>query len=878
MKTLSSKEVRQMFLDFFKEKNHKVEPSASLVPVEDPSLLWINSGVATLKKYFDGRVVPENPRIVNAQKAIRTNDIENVGYTHRHHTFFEMLGNFSIGDYFKKEAILWAWEFLTSPDWIGFDPEKLAVTIHPEDDEAYDIWHNQVGLPDKRIIRLEENFWDIGEGPSGPNTEIFYDQGESYGNDLDDPEMYPGGENERHLEIWNLVFSQFNHNPDGSYTPLPSKNIDTGMGLERMVKIIQNGRTNFDTDLFLPVIKRIEELSGESYGKTAEKDTAFKVIADHVRSVTFAISDGAMPSNEGRGYVLRRLIRRAVRFAMELGLERPFIYELVPLVESNMKEFYTELSKNVPFVQKVIKNEEERFHETIHEGLAILKEIIKKAKASDKTVISGEDAFKLYDTFGFPVELTEEYAAKEGLAVDQSAFEQALEAQRSRARAARQTTGSMQVQNDTLSRINAESEFVGYTEKTIESKITAIVAGEEIVDMAKEGDEIHLFLDQTPFYAESGGQVSDKGVLVNENARVVVKDVKKAPKGQNMHLAIVESGHVRKGDIFKAEIFGERRSSTEKNHTATHLLHQALKDTLGTHVNQAGSLVSPDRLRFDFTHFGQVTEEELKTIENTVNEKIWENIQVLIMEKPIAEAKQMGAMALFGEKYGDIVRVVEIGDYSLELCGGCHVKRTSEIGLFKIVSESGIGAGTRRIEAVTGKAAFERLNQFMSQLEEMAGQLKSSVGMLPEKLDSLLQQLKTLEKENESLQTKLGQAEADDIKSSADSVNNVTVLAKKVEAGDMNQLRTMIDQLKQSFSSAVIVLASVNDGKVNLAAAVTKDLNQRGFHAGKLIKEVATRCGGGGGGRPDMAQAGGKNPGQVPEALSYVKEYVAQNS
>lgn len=877
MKKLSSADVRQMFLDFFKEKNHRVEPSASLVPVEDPSLLWINSGVATLKKYFDGRVVPENPRIVNAQKAIRTNDIENVGYTARHHTFFEMLGNFSIGEYFKKEAIHWAWEFLTSPEWIGFEPEKLSVTIHPEDDEAYQIWHDEIGLPDERIIRLEENFWDIGEGPSGPNTEIFYDQGESYGNDPDDPELFPGGENERYLEIWNLVFSQFNHNPDGTYTPLPNKNIDTGMGLERMVKIIQSGRTNFDTDLFQPIIKKIEELSGAKYGETAEKDTAFKVIADHVRSVSFAISDGAMPSNEGRGYVLRRLIRRAVRFAMELGLDRPFMSDLVPIVEHIMRDFYTELSTNVAFVQKVIKNEEERFHETIHEGLSILNDIIAQAKAEKQTVISGEDAFRLYDTFGFPVELTEEYAAKEGLQIDLDGFERALEAQRARARSARQSNDSMQVQNDTLRKIDVESEFIGYNDHHTEAKVTAIILNDEPVDFAQEGDHIQLFLDKTPFYAESGGQIGDKGELMNPHTDLMINDVKKAPKGQNLHFADVQSGQVKVGDTFEARVFGERRSFTEKNHTATHLLHQALKDTLGTHVNQAGSLVTPERLRFDFSHFGQVTEEELKTIETAVNEKIWENLKVSVMEKPIAEAKAMGAMALFGEKYGDVVRVVQIGDYSLELCGGCHVRQTSEIGLFSIVSETGIGAGTRRIEAMTGKAAYTRFKEYMNEMQIIAQTLKTSIDLLPERIDILQGQMKSLEKENESLQAKIGQSEATGVLNKVENVSGVNVLAQKVNVGDMNQLRTMLDQLKSSLPSAIIVLASVDGGKVNLAAMVTKDLTERGFHAGKLIKEVAGRCGGGGGGRPDMAQAGGKHPEKVAEALAYVKEYALQN-
>lgn len=874
MKQLTSVDVRQMFLDFFKEKGHRVEPSASLVPFEDPTLLWINSGVATLKKYFDGRVIPENPRIVNAQKAIRTNDIENVGYTARHHTFFEMLGNFSIGDYFKEDAIVWAWEFLTSPKWIGFEEEKLSVTIHPEDDEAFSLWHEKIGLPKERIIRLEENFWDIGEGPSGPNTEIFYDCGEDFGDDPDDPELFPGGENERYLEVWNLVFSQFNHNPDGSYTPLPKKNIDTGMGLERMVRVIQHARTSFDTDLFLPIINKVERIAGVAYGDTTEKDTAFKVIADHVRSVSFAVADGALPSNEGRGYVLRRLIRRAVRFAMELTINKPFMYELVPVVAEIMGEFYEEIVEKIPFIQKVIRNEEERFQETLHEGMTILKNVIAKAEANQQQVIAGDDVFKLYDTFGFPVELTEEYARNVGLEIDHEGFETALEAQRVRARSARQGTDSMQVQNETLRNVTVKSQFVGYDNHDLTSKVLAIVKGLEQVDVAEVGEEVQVFLDRTPFYAESGGQIADQGQLWNKSTKLTIKNVQKSPNGQNMHTVMVTEGTLKTGEHMEALVDERNRSATEKNHTATHLLHQALKDTLGNHVNQAGSLVSPNRLRFDFSHFGQVTEDELTQIETIVNEKIWEQLSVETTEKPIAEAKAMGAMALFGEKYGDVVRVVKIGDYSLELCGGCHVANTSEIGLFKIVSEAGIGAGTRRIEAVTGQGAYVRLNHFVAELESLSHQLKTNVEQVPDRIVSLQKQIKDLEKENASLTAKLGNVEANDLLQSVQEANGVTYLAKKVQVSDINQLRSMVDQLKSQLKSGIIVLAAVNDGKVSLAAGVTKDLIPEGYHAGKLIKEVATRCGGGGGGRPDMAQAGGKNPAEVDAALSIVPVWI----
>ena len=874
MKYLTGAQIRQMYLDFFSEKGHNIEPSASLVPHEDPSLLWINSGVATLKKYFDGRVIPENPRITNAQKAIRTNDIENVGKTARHHTFFEMLGNFSIGEYFKEEAITWAWEFLTDEKWIGFDKEKLAVTIHPEDEEAFEIWNKKIGIPAERIIRLEENFWDIGEGPSGPNTEIFYDRGPEYGDDPNDPELFPGGENERHLEVWNLVFSQFNHNPDGSYTPLPKKNIDTGMGLERMASVVQNVATNYDTDLFTPIIHAVEEIADVKYGVDSEKDVAFKVIADHIRTVAFAVGDGALPSNEGRGYVLRRLLRRAVRYAKQININRPFMFELVTVVGEIMKDFYPEVLDKKDFIAKVVKNEEERFHETLHDGLAILSEVIKKEKEKGNTVIPGSEAFRLYDTYGFPIELTEEYAEEEGMTVDQDGFAKEMEAQRERARSARQDVDSMQIQGGILGEIKVESEFVGYEQASIEAKIVAIVKNGELTTEAHEGEDVQVILDKTPFYAESGGQIADKGTLVSELVKVDVLDVQKAPNGQNLHRVTVTAGTLTTDATVMAAVNQENRIQITKNHTATHLLHQALKDVLGTHVNQAGSLVQAERLRFDFSHFGQITAEEIEQIETIVNEKIWQSLQVNTEYKNIEEAKAMGAMALFGEKYGKIVRVVQIGDYSLELCGGVHVPNTAVIGLFKIVSESGIGAGTRRIEAVTGAGAYNLMAEQIHVLKDAASKLKTNMKDVPARIETILADAKELQRENDSLAAKLSNIEAGSLVSNVKEINGVKVLVAKVQATDMNNLRAMADELKQKLDSVIIVLGSAQGEKVNLIAGVTKDYIDRGFHAGKLIKEVATRCGGGGGGRPDMAQAGGKDPEKLDAALNFVEEWV----
>ncbi|WP_152398552.1 alanine--tRNA ligase [Paenibacillus cellulositrophicus] len=870
---MKASEIRSKWLEFFASKGHQIEPSASLVPHNDPSLLWINAGMAPLKPYFDGRISPENPRLTNSQKCIRTNDIENVGKTRRHHTFFEMLGNFSIGDYFKEEAITWAWEFLTSKEWIGFDAERLSVTVYPEDEEAFKLWNEKIGLPAERIVKLEDNFWDIGEGPCGPCTEIFYDRGEAYG-DLSDPEMYPGGENERFLEVWNLVFSQFNHNKDGSYTPLPNKNIDTGAGLERFASILQNVDSNFDTDLFQPIIQKTAELAGVKYNASVEGDVALKVIADHVRTVTFAVADGVLPSNEGRGYIIRRLLRRAVRYGKVLGLDRPFLYSLVETVGDIMGVYYPNVVEKREFIEKVISTEEERFHETLSDGLAILEEISKQALEQGTKQIGGSDAFKLYDTYGFPFDLTEDYAAEHGLTVDREGFDAAMQEQRDRARAARQESGGMKVQGGVLSDYTVKSEFVGYNDTVTESKIVAIIVDDAMVDIAGEGQSAQVVLDVTPFYAESGGQVSDQGLLRGGSVTARVEGLFKAPHGQHVHQVTVEAGELKVGETVKAEVDHDKRRDIEKNHTATHLLHKALKEVLGTHVNQAGSLVEPQRLRFDFSHFGSITPEELTDIERRVNEQIWKGTNVTIEYKSLDEAKAMGAMALFGEKYGSIVRVVQVGDYSLELCGGCHVNNTSEIGIFKLVSESGIGSGVRRIEAVTGRMAYEFLEGQLSLLKQSAELLKSNLHDVPRRIEALHGQLKELGRENESLQSKLSTIEAGQLTEQVKQVNGRELLAVRVNAGSMDGLRSIADELKGKLPNAVLVLGAAMDEKVNFVVSVPQELVKSGLHAGKLVKEIAAVCGGGGGGRPDMAQAGGKDASKLEDALKLAEQLV----
>lgn len=879
MKKVNSAELRQLYLDFFKEKGHSIEKSASLVPVDDPSILWVNSGVATMKKYFDGSVKPENSRMTSSQKSIRTNDIENVGRTARHHTLFEMLGNFSIGDYYKKEAIEWAWEFLTDQQWLDIDPEKLYVTVYPDDEETKKIWKEVIGLSDDRIIEIEDNFWDIGVGPCGPDSEIFYDRGPSFNNlSDDDPENYPGGENERWLEIWNLVFSEFNHKEDNTYEPLPNKNIDTGMGFERMLSVLQDAPTNFETDLFLPIIEKIEQISGLSYDSDPGTKISFKVVADHIRTLTFAIGDGALPSNEGRGYVLRRLLRRSVMHGRKLGIDKPFLTKLVPIVGDIMGDFYPEVSERADFISKVILNEEERFHETIAEGESRLNEVIRDMNKSQKTQINGEDAFQLYDTYGFPIELTEEFADEAGFTVDHDGFENEMKKQRERARAARHIDQSMTVQSELLSNLTMESEFVGYDQITVKGILKTIISEGEMVEYVKEGLKTYLIFDATPFYSEKGGQIGDEGLIKNSSGDIVarISNVTSAPAGQPLHEAEVVK-ELKVEETYSLIVDKNRRLQIERNHTATHLLHQALKDILGNHANQAGSLVAKDHLRFDFTHLGQVTQDELNQMESIVNQKIWEAIPVNTVITTLDEAKQMGAMALFGEKYSSEVRVVSIDDYSKELCGGTHVKNTSDIGLFKIISESGIGAGTRRIVAKTSTGAYQWLESQLKVLSKTADLTKAQTfDSVPEKVGQLKVQLKELQQENESLQAKLSNVQAEDIFNQVEEVSGISIIAQEVQVKNMNQLRQMADKWKQQDFSDVLVLGLKLDGKVNLIAAMNKEAQSRGLKSGDLIKNIAPVVGGGGGGRPDLAQAGGKKPEALKEALERSKIWLKE--
>lgn len=874
MKKLTGNEIRQIFLDYFKAHDHMVEPSASLVPVDDDSLLWINSGVATLKKYFDGRTVPTKPRIVNAQKAIRTNDIENVGFTARHHTFFEMLGNFSIGDYFKKEAIIRAWEFLTHEDWIGFDPDLLYVTVHPEDIDAYNLWKDVIGLDESRIIRIEGNFWDIGEGPCGPNSEIFYDRGEAYDTTSPESEMYPGGENERYLEIWNLVFSEFNHNKDGSYTPLPKQNIDTGMGLERITSVIQDAKTNFDTDLFIPIIKEIEVVSKKDYGANDTYDTAFKVISDHIRTVAFAIADGALPSNEGRGYVLRRLIRRAVRFSKDLDINQAFMYQLTDVVSEVMGGFYPNVSEKKDFVKEVIKGEEERFLQTLDEGIKIYQGLRDRAKQTNG-VIDGKDAFKLYDTYGFPYELTVEYAALDGLTVDEAVFNEEMAQQKERARQGRKSGDSMQVQSETFHSITSPSVFKGYETTYVESTLDYIVKDDQLVDSVEEG-KVEVIFSETPFYSESGGQIADTGIISNQYGKAEVDYVYKAPNGQNVHVINVVEGCLTKGESYQLQVNTEKRRFVIKNHTATHLLHQALKEVIGEHANQAGSLVQAERLRFDFSHLESISKADLQQIEDIVNEKIYAGLDVVIKEMPIDEAKELGAMALFGEKYGDIVRVVNIDNYSVELCGGIHVGNTSDIGVFKIVSESGIGAGIRRIEAVTSKFAVNVYKEEEEKLSQIDQLLKSKPENTVHKLETLLTDKKELQTAYDGLKRELQETKLNDLSASTVEIDGINVIRQEVEASNAKELREQMDVIKSQNQDAVIALSAVTGDKVSLVVTVPKELTEK-IHAGQIMKGMAEIVGGKGGGRPDMAQGGGTNPESITAALQFVEEYIKDN-
>jgi alanyl-tRNA synthetase len=870
MKRMTGSEIRKMFLDFFESKGHMVEPGASLVPHEDPTLLWINSGVAAIKKYFDGSVVPKNPRIVNAQKSIRTNDIENVGHTARHHTFFEMLGNFSIGDYFRDEAVSFAWELLTSPDWFAFDKDLLYVTVYPTDEETYDLWI-KLGVDPSHIIKLEENFWEIGAGPCGPCTEIFFDRGTKY-----DPEnigiklLEEDIENDRYLEIWNIVFSQFNSDPElkrHEYQPLPNQNIDTGMGLERMASVFQDTPTNFETDLFLPIIEKTARLSGSKYED--QTNVSFKIIADHVRTVTFAVADGAMLSNEGRGYVLRRLLRRAVRHGKNLGVKGAFLFELVPVVAEIMKDFYPTLLEKLTFIQDVIKDEEARFLKTLADGEKKFNDMAK----SNTNVISGADAFMLYDTYGFPFELTLELASERGLSVDRDGFDTCMEKQKKRARNARGETEGMSTQNEVLLNFREESVFVD----TLTERATVILLLKDGIAVdALEGDG-QMILDRTPFYATSGGQVADDGRMVREGLDIEVKEVTKAPHGQHLHTVHV-FGTLNVGDEVTCQVATSLRSYTERNHTATHLLHQALKQVIGEHANQAGSLVNAEYLRFDFSHTKAMNQEELEQVERIVNQMIFMGRPVEIEHMTLDAAKAKGAMALFGEKYdADKVRVVRIDDFSMELCGGTHVVNTSEIGLFKIVSESGIGAGVRRIEAVTSKAALDYLNAYAMRINDISVYLKAKPANLETRIETLVSDLAEMRRENDALKAQMANAKVADLTNDVQVINGFTVLTARIDGVAMSDLKTMIDELKQKLGHAVIVLASVSEDKVSLACGVTADYTKQGLNAGKLIKEVAMICGGNGGGRPDMATAGGSDANKIGEGFAKVVSILKEN-
>lgn len=876
MERKSSSEIRRMYLDFFKSKGHVVEPSASLIPKDDPTLLWVNSGVATMKKYFDGSVVPEVPRLTSSQKSIRTNDIENVGHTARHHTLFEMLGNFSVGDYFKEEAIHWAWELLTSKEWFDMDPEKLYVTVYPKDEEAKRIWL-KTGVDPSHIVEAEDNFWDIGEGPSGPDSEIFYDRGEEFNNLADDdPENYPGGENERWLEIWNIVFSQFNHKPDGTYEPLPHKNIDTGMGLERVVSVFQDAPTNFETDLFLPIIHEVEKLSGKKYGVDKNDDVSFKVIADHARAITFAIGDGAIPSNEGRGYVIRRLLRRAVMHGKKLNINKPFLYQMVPVVGKIMEDYYPEVLADKDYIEKVIKSEEDRFNETLTDGLELLNSIIADTKADHSKVISGKDAFRLFDTYGFPLELAKEYAEDQGMEIDEAGFADEMQKQKERARSARSNAKSMGVQSDLLTDLKTPSEYVGYDTLKVDAAVLKdIIQDDQLTDTVNPGEARVLF-DVTPFYAEMGGQVADQGVIEDADGNVVaeVVDVQHAPNGQNLH-TIKAKREMHTGESFTLIVDRAFHLKVEKNHTATHLLDQALRDVLGEHTHQAGSLVEPGYLRFDFTHFGQVTDEDLQKVEEIINDKIYDEIPVTTVETDLETGKKMGAIALFDDKYGKKVRVVSVGDYSREFCGGTHVKNTNEIGLFKIVSESGVGAGVRRIEAVTSQAALEFLNGEEALLQKAAGLLKSAqMKDVPAKVEQLQAQVKDLNQTINQLEAKIAQAEVANIYDQVQEINGIRLITAEVQVSGMDQLRQMADDWKTKDQSDVLVLGAKIGEKANLIAAVKDPFVKEGLKAGDLIKAIAPKVNGGGGGRPDMAQAGGSAPEKINEALQAASEWL----
>lgn len=863
MKYMTGNEIRKAYLDFFESKKHLKLHSFSLVPENDPSLLLIGAGMAPLKPYFTGKLVPPSYRVTTSQKCIRTGDIDNVGRTARHHTFFEMLGNFSFGDYFKKEAITWAWEFLT--EVLELDTNKLYVTVYPEDEEAYDIWHNIVGLADERIFKLEDNFWEIGEGPCGPDSEIFYDLGPERG--CGKPTCNVGCDCDRYLEIWNLVFTQFNKTKDGSYEPLEKKNIDTGAGLERLASVIQQKESNFETDLLFPIMQRVIDVCHGDYNNKEQK-IAVKVIGDHIRAVTMMIGDGILPSNEGRGYVLRRILRRAVRFGRVLGIEEAFLADLVDIVIDMYKEAYPELAERKELIKTVIATEEAQFSATLAQGLELLNAMIEDADGTG--VLAGEKVFKLYDTFGFPVELTEEIVQEHGMTIDHDGFDKAMKAQQERARAARAKVSAKVATPDTT---GLDQSALVKDENAVNARVVLIGIDGAAVERAEKDTAITIILDKTPFHAEGGGQIGDTGYITGPSGKAEVTDTKSLANGLTYMIAIVTEGSLSKGDEVDITVDKVRNLDIARNHTATHLLQAALRKVLGTHVNQAGSLVTPERLRFDFTHFSPMTNEELAEVEKEVNRQIMKNVELEIEEMPVDDAIKKGAMALFGEKYGDIVRVVNVPGFSCELCGGSHVPNTSVIGSFRIVGESGTGTGIRRIEAVTGKAAHERAVADAVLLQEAATLLKSKEEDIPAKIEQLLTALKEAEREVAQLSHKLATSSLDDILAAKEEIHGVSVTAASVTVDSAEGLRDMADMVLDKVGG-IVLLGAVQGDKVSFVCKVDKELTKQGYHAGKIVKAAAVAAGGGGGGRPDMAQAGGKDPQKLEEALKAGKEAV----
>ena len=871
MKNYTVDQIRTMYLDFFQGKDHRILPSSSLIPHGDPTLLLTVAGMVPFKRYFLGLEKPIHPRVATSQKCIRTGDIDNVGKTDRHGTFFEMLGNFSFGDYFKAEIIPWAWEFVL--DHLQLPEDKLWVTIYLDDDEAFDIWHNVVGVPAERIVRLgkEDNFWETGSGPCGPCSEIHIDRGEAYGCGKQD--CKPGCDCERYLEFWNLVFIQFHQDGD-TYTPLKQKSIDTGMGLERVAALLQGKTSIFEIDILRPILDGIGQIAGVSYGENATADVSLRVIADHLRAVTFLVADGVLPSNEGRGYVLRRLIRRAIRHGRLLNVTDPFLAKNVHLVLEQMGQAYPELKEREDYILKVVGLEEQRFNETLEQGMRLLQDFVQKAKAAGENKIAGKDAFLLYDTFGFPIDLTREILAEDGFTVDEESFKKAMEAQRERARQSRTAHGYLDSSLDAYKDLAGavSTEFVGYEQSEVSAQIVGLLVEGQSVDKASEGQNVAIILDQTPFYAEGGGQVADEGVIATDTGVVRISDVRKPVQGLVSHLGVVEQGCIMTANSAKATIATDRRQETARHHTATHLLHRALKDTLGDHVNQAGSYVGPKRLRFDFTHFQAVSEEELRIIEDQVNREILKDSLVTPTITDLESAKKQGAMALFGEKYEAEVRMIQVGDHSLELCGGTHVKSTGQIGLFKIVSEGSVAAGVRRIEAVVGSEALVYVRAQERILKELQSKLQSQADDLPEQIERLLEDNKKLEKELANVKKQNVLGALDTLIANAEKVGQASIVVAEVDAEDPEDLRALGDRIRDHLDPVALLLGAKGDGKVLLLSMISKSLVEGGLHARQIVKNAAQICGGGGGGSPDIAQAAGRLPEKLTEALEKSKE------